>query len=250
MYKVVLVDDEQIILQGLQKVVPWERYGCRVKATANDGLEGARVIRETQPDLLITDIRMPNCDGLTMLAGLMSEMPRLQVSVLTAFRDFDYAQQAIHLGVSRYLLKPSRIEEIEEAVRTMVEALKRLPPRAPEAEEADAVEASSAAGSFIVKAALSYIDQNYMNKISLMDVAESVFVSQWHLSKLLNRFTGNSFFDILGQTRVNKAKELLSDPALKVHEIAEKVGFSDVAHFSKIFKKIEGRSPVAYRSRL
>ncbi|MGJ4849071.1 response regulator [Bacillota bacterium Meth-B3] len=243
MYKVVLVDDEQIILQGLQKVMPWAKYGCEVVATAADGLEGARVIREVKPHMLLTDIRMPNCDGLNMLAALKSECPRMQISVLTAFREFDYAQQAIQLGVTRYLLKPSRIEEIEEAVRAMAQALgEQAEPTG------DALGEQNAAGSFIVKAALAYIEQHHMDRISLMDVADNVFVSQWHLSKLLNRYTGKSFFELLGQARVNRACELLQDPSLKVHEVAEMVGFADVAHFSKIFKKVQGQSPVRYRA--
>lgn len=244
MYSVVLIDDEQIILQGLQKVVAWEAYGCRVVATAADGIEGALVIREHKPDIVLTDIRMPNQDGLSMLAGLKSEFPNMQVSVLTAFRDFDYAQQAIRLGVTRFLLKPSRIEEIEEAIRAMTGALKEAAP------EAEPTADASAAGSFVVKSALSFIEQNHMNKISLIDVADHVFVSQWHLSKLLNRFTGKSFFDLLGQARVGRACELLADPSLKIHEIAEMVGYADVAHFSKNFKKIKGKSPVKYRAEL
>ena len=102
MYRVVLVDDEQIILQGLQKVFPWAEFGCEVVGTASDGLEGIALMRGTRPHILLTDIRMPNMDGLTMIAALKTEFPDLQISVLTAFRDFDYAQSAIRLGAVSY----------------------------------------------------------------------------------------------------------------------------------------------------
>ena len=99
MYKVVLVDDEHLILEGLRRVVPWEKMGCCVTGTASDGMSGMQLIRKTAPDIVFTDIRMPNMDGLTMLAALKSEYPHMQVTVLTAYRDFAYAQQAIRLGV-------------------------------------------------------------------------------------------------------------------------------------------------------
>ncbi len=105
---VVLIDDEAIITQGLQKVVDWAAYRCRVAAVAQDAVTGAEVIRQHRPDILFTDIKMPGEDGLTMLAGLKGEFPRMQIAVLTGYRDFEYAQRAIRLGVARFLLKPSR----------------------------------------------------------------------------------------------------------------------------------------------
>ncbi len=241
MYRVVLVDDEHMIVTGLERAVPWSKFDCQVVGTAYDGLQGLQVIRDQKPDMVVTDIRMPNCDGLSMVAALKSEFPRLQIAVLTAFRDFDYAQQAIRLGVCRYLLKPSRMDEIEEAIGCMTGNLKNLPEELPETPE----EASS--GGFVVNTALQYIAANYAQHISLLDVADHVFVSQWHLSKLLNRHTGKSFLDIVNEQRVKQAKELLKNPALKVRDVAEQVGFADVAHFSKIFKKYTGVSPVAFR---
>ena len=116
MYRVVIIDDEQIIVEGLRRVVDWAAYGCQVVADAGDARSGAQCIREWKPDILFTDIKMPGEDGLTMLAGLKAEFSRMQVTVLTGYRDFDYAQRALHLGVSRFLLKPSHMEELEEAI--------------------------------------------------------------------------------------------------------------------------------------
>ena len=244
MYRVVLIDDEQLILEGLSKVVKWGEHGCQVVGTARDGREGLEVIRNERPDLVFTDIRMPNMDGLTMLAALRSEFPQLQVSVLTAYRDFDYAQQAINLGVCRYLLKPSKMDELNEAIRTMTSRLAERP------EEPAADPEPGEAGSFIVRAALDYMRQHCTERISLSDVADSVYVSQWHLSKLINRHTGQSFLDLLGSMRIERAKVLLADPAMRVHAVSEQVGYNDVAHFSKSFKKITGMTPVEYRTSL
>ena len=134
MYRVVLVDDEPLIVEGLRRVVRWEDFGCEVAGTAEDAVQGAELIRTLRPDILFTDIRMPGDDGLTMLAGLRSEFPAMQVAVLTGYREFSYAQEAIRLGVARFLLKPSKMGEINEALKAVTERLDKTAP-AEEAEE-------------------------------------------------------------------------------------------------------------------
>ena len=243
MYRVVLVDDEALILRGLSTVIPWAEMGCEVVGTATNGRAGLELIRKLKPDILFTDIRMPNMDGLTMLAALGSEFPRMQTAVLTAYRDFDYARQAITLGVCRYLLKPSNLNELKETLRFMVSRLDLLP-----AAEAEVPDDASEAGNFIVNAALDYMRENCMQQhLSLSAVADHVYVSQWHLSKLLNRETGKSFFDLLGSMRIEKSKALLRTPGMNIQDVAEQTGYTDVAHFSRTFKKLTGQTPGEYR---
>lgn len=274
MYKVVIIDDEPIIVEGLGKSVDWNQFGCVVAGMAGSGEEGLRLIREVRPDIIFTDIRMPCMDGLTMIAAIRSEFPGTQIAILTGYRDFDYAQRAIRLGVTRFLLKPSKMNEIREALSVMTERLKERgekgtdspeewgserkgeAPQEPVEEEdekdrtAKEEGAENAAGSFLVKNAVSYIEEHCSDKLKLSDVADQVYVSQWHLSKLLNRYLGQNFSEILNGIRIEKAKEMLKDPALRIGDIAEKVGFSDMAHFSRVFKKVVGISANEYRNRL
>ena len=248
MYRVILVDDERIILNGLARAVPWQQRGCEVAGTASNGAEGLALVRKLRPDILLTDIRMPNMDGLSMIAALRSEFPRLQIAVLTAFRDFEYAQKALNLGVCRYLLKPSRMDELFEAMRTMTARLEALPPLPGGIEpDEDPAAAGSSAGNYIVQRALEYMQAHCAEHLSLGDVAGHVYVSPWHLSKLLNRYANQSFFDLLGGMRVDRAKALLADSGLRIHAVAEQVGYSDVAHFSKSFKRFTGMTPGEYR---
>ena len=246
MYRVVLVDDERIILEGLSRVVPWGKLGCEVCGTAGNGQEGLELVRAVRPDILMTDIRMPNMDGLRMVAALRSEFPQLQITVLTAFRDFEYAQTALNLGVCRYLLKPSKMDELDEAIRQMLKQLEALPPMET-SEPPREDEAAGKAGNYIVSQALDYMREHCAERLSLGDVADHVYVSQWHLSELINRHANQSFFDILGRMRVEKAKALLANPGLRVHEVAEQTGYADVGHFSKSFKRIVGMTPGEYR---
>ena len=266
MYKVIIVDDEPVIVRGLSKTVDWKKWNCEVVGAAESGQEGMRLIAQVQPDILFSDISMPGLDGLSMIAAMRSEYSGMQITILTGFRDFDYAQQAIRLGVTRFLLKPSKMEEIEEAIQEMTKRLEggragqhsekgEADAEEPEKNGADFGESRNvgeedSAGNFIVKNALSYIEENCTEKLKLADVAEKTYVSQWHLSKLLNRYTGKSFSELLNHVRIEKAKELLAEPALRIGDVAEQVGFQDVAHFSRVFKKQEGISANEYRNRL
>ena len=200
-------------------------------------------IRENSPDIVFTDISMPGLDGLKMIAALKSEFPQMQISILTGYRDFDYCQEALRLGVCRFLLKPSKLEEIEEALKVMADILKKnnVEPKEESSEE-------NSAGCFIVKNALAYMEENYAQKLTLGLVAEKTYVSQWHLSKLLNKHEGRNFSEILNQIRVEHAKELLKELSLRIVDISEMVGFTDVAHFSRVFKKLEGLYANEYRN--
>ena len=243
MYRVLLIDDENIIVEGLRRVVKWEKYGCQVVGTANDAQSGAEAIRTLKPHILFTDIRMPDQDGLTMLAGIRSEFPDMRVAVLTGYRDFSYAQQAIRLGVTRFLLKPSKMDEINEALTAMTTQLR-------ESGTEEGKPELNPAGSFLIHQAITYMEENYQKKLTLQDVADHCYVSQWHLSKLLNSHANKSFYDILNSIRIDAAKKLLAESSLKIGDIVEMVGYSDAGHFSRTFKKLEGISANEYRNSL
>ena len=247
MYKVVIIDDEPIIVEGLSKVIKWDKYNCQIIGTASDGREGLKLINEVKPDIIFSDIAMPGMDGLKMIAAIRVEQPDTFVAILTGYRDFDYAQTAIRLGVSRFLLKPSNLNELEEAVEYMVGELNKRQPEEETSEEN--LKDDGTAGSFIVKNAIEYMEENFSEKFTLTDLADKMYVSQWHLSKLLNKHTKKSFNELLNDIRIKNAKQLLSDPSLRVGDVAEKVGFIDIAHFSRVFKKCTGMSANEYRNK-
>ena len=244
MYKVLIVDDEPVIVEGLHRIVDWEKYNCVVVGTASSGKEGLEMTEKYQPDILFTDIRMPGMDGLTMIAALRSEHRNMQIVILTGYRDFEYARTALNLGVFRYLVKPSKMKELDEAMESLTERLDKLG----RSKEQEALEDTENANNFVVKQALSYIEQHYKEKLQLTDVAEKVYVSHWHLSKLLNS-TGKSFSDLLNEVRIENAKKLMEDSSLHIADISERVGFADTAHFSRVFKKYTGMSAGEYRNK-
>lgn len=243
LFKVVIIDDEPIIVEGLSKVIKWDKYGCQLVGTAFDGNEGMELIEEKNPDIVFSDIAMPGMQGLQMIAGLRVEHKDMMITILTGYRDFDFAQMAIKLGVCRFLLKPSNLAELEEAVQYMVDTLKSKENQehaslnTEEISEAEE-ENHGTAGSFLVKNALEYLEEHYAERLTLGELAEKMYVSQWHLSKLLNRHTKKNFNELLNETRICEAKKLLKDPSLRVGDVADMVGFLILPTFLVYLKNI------------
>lgn len=106
MLNVFLVEDESIIRETLRDTVPWSQCGYTFVGEAGDGEMALPLIRKTKPDVLITDIRMPFMDGLSLSRLVLQEFPKMKIIIISGFDDFEYARQAISVGVERYLLKP------------------------------------------------------------------------------------------------------------------------------------------------
>ncbi|UJF31688.1 response regulator [Paenibacillus hexagrammi] len=111
-----VIDDVKSVVEGISKVIPWTDHGIDVVGTALDGEEGLRLVRETQPDVILTDIRMPNLDGLEMLEKLRDENYVGKVIFFTGYNDFEYAKQAIRLGAFDYIMKPHSADQILQVV--------------------------------------------------------------------------------------------------------------------------------------
>ena len=106
MLKVFLVEDETVIREGLRDNIEWEEFGYKFVGEAADGEMALPLIRKTKPDVLITDIKMPFMDGLSLSKIVSSELPDTKIIIISGYDDFEYARQAIELGVEQYLLKP------------------------------------------------------------------------------------------------------------------------------------------------
>lgn len=270
MVKVMIIDDEEIIREGLKKTIDWEEMGCEIAGEAEDGESGYRAVLSIKPDLIFTDIRMPGLDGLAMIARLKEMKWPCKVIILTGFRDFEYAQEAVKHGAFRFLLKPVRTEDLTLAISEAVKEIRsakskdaifnNLEKRVKEyygieqAEEESTSdrekneETSSGSPTYLVGKALTYMKEKYAGNLSLKTVADEIYVSTWYLSKLLKKETGDNFINILNRIRVENAKKLLSDPQYKIYEIANIVGFTDVPYFTKTFKKVTGQTPMEYKN--
>ena len=117
-FHLMIVDDETTIRKGLTQVVNWEAIDCIIQDTASDGLEAIEKLKENPVDIIITDIRMPESDGLDLAKYVMEHYPEIKVIILTGYADFEYAKTAIKYNVSDFLLKPISIEQVVASVQS------------------------------------------------------------------------------------------------------------------------------------
>lgn len=124
MFQVVIIDDEPIIRKGIRNVIHWQEFGCEVGGEADDGQSGRELIEKIHPDIIITDIKMPEVDGLMMIGRVREIVPDSKIIILTGYRNFDYARTAVKLGAFDYLMKPTKIDELSAVIRRAVEELR------------------------------------------------------------------------------------------------------------------------------
>lgn len=123
-FKMLIVDDEPIICRGLQQTIPWDEYMVEVVDLAYDGAEAIQKIQEHGDiDLVLTDVRMPNVDGLRLAAFLAENYSDIRMIIISGYDDFKYAQQAIQLGVKDYLLKPVEVDELLQVITKITSTL-------------------------------------------------------------------------------------------------------------------------------
>lgn len=113
MYKTLLVDDEVSILNGMAAGIPWEKWGYQVVGMAKDGLDAVEMIEAFYPDVVVSDIRMPNMDGIELMKYLNNNHPEIKIIILSGYSDVEYLNTAIKNGVAEYLFKPTDIDEFE-----------------------------------------------------------------------------------------------------------------------------------------
>jgi two-component system, response regulator YesN len=123
-YKVLLADDEKIIVDGISSVIDWGSLDTELVATARNGIDAYEKISELQPDIVISDIRMPGMDGLTLVSKVHKEFPAIRFILLSGFSEFEYAQKAMQYGVKNYLLKPCNEGQITDALAEILSELR------------------------------------------------------------------------------------------------------------------------------
>lgn len=114
LYRIILVDDEEEVRKGIIRKIDWSHLGFEVVGDAENGAEALEKIEQLEPEVVMTDIRMPFMDGLTLTERIRQKYPSMKVLIFSGFDDFEYAQQAIKLNVTEYILKPVNVEELSE----------------------------------------------------------------------------------------------------------------------------------------
>lgn len=125
MLKVVIADDEARVCSLIRMLIDWDTIGLELAGVASNGIEALELVEKCRPDILITDIRMPGCNGLELIQQAKAAAPQLEVIIISGYAHFEYAQSAIRFGVSDYLLKPINQQQLDSTLKKMAERCRK-----------------------------------------------------------------------------------------------------------------------------
>jgi response regulator len=241
--KIMIVDDEPKIRRGMKTLLE-EQDGFEVIGIYDNAMSSLSDMDEKQPNVLITDIKMPEYSGLDLIEKIREKDKNLYIIILSGYGSFKYAQRAIRSGVYRYLTKPTNPRELISVLREIELKIEGINRTVSKSEENESVEV----GNLLIRKALDYIELHYAEKIGLKTLSDALYISPNYFSDLFRRHMKVKFSDFLIEYRLKKACILLKKPEYKVSEIAEMVGFRDSTYFSTVFKKTYNLTPLEYKN--
>lgn len=215
--KVFLVEDEMVIRRGIKNSIDWEKEGYIFCGEASDGELAYPMIIKEKPDILITDIRMPFMDGLELCKLVKKELPNIKILILSGYDEFDYAKEAIRLGVTEYLLKPISSGKLLEALNGVSESIRR------EKEDKDLVRKyMEEMRENTEHEKQKFFEQMIAGNLSMADALETGKKYEMSLSAgmynlLLFRFT-------LGEEN-RKSRELLGEAEYAIEKLTERLEY-------------------------
>ncbi|UJF34662.1 response regulator transcription factor [Paenibacillus hexagrammi] len=248
---IMVVDDEPLTRKGLTKTLETWSAGRYQILAADSGAEALDILRESTVHLLITDIRMPEMNGLHLVEKLNDTGHKPVVIIISGHPDFDYAQTAIQLGVVNYLLKPLNKKKLIDAVEKalQIEGERERVGTMEKLVDTKLLDAKTDHPNVAapVSEAIRYVEEHIGEAFGLREVAEHIHLNPSYLSTLFKEQMELTFSEYVTRSRLQKAKELLLNSKLPIAEIAEAVGYQTAKYFITLFKEYEGKSPAQYR---
>lgn len=239
MYNLLIVEDEALERRALNIIIKRNLDMVDVVGEAKNGFEAIELAKKFRPDIILMDIEMPELNGLSAQKEIISFLPNVKTIILTAYDSFDFARNAIRLGVFDYILKPVQPNVLTKVI---TEALSNLLINNTEINENGNINES------LIKEALRYIKENFNQNINLETVASYVHLNPQYFSRYFKNKTGTNFIEYLALLRINKAKDMLINTNKSITEICLSVGYVDSSYFSKVFIKHVGITPFKFRT--
>jgi YesN/AraC family two-component response regulator len=242
MYSVLIVDDETYAIEGIKKCIDWKLFGINDIYTAYSMRAAKEIIRENRVDIVLSDIEMPQGSGIDLLMWLSENSPSTISVFLTCHSDFNYAKQAIHLGVLDYLLKPISGDVLGSVLNKALNRLKK-----------ERVSNEDYQKDYLkdtrVEKIKSYIKQNIAHELSRDDIALHFHLNCDYLTRLFKQYTGKCISEYLIEERVKLAKDMLINTDMPVSRVANEIGYTNFSYFSMLFKKHVNMNPLAFRKK-
>ncbi len=266
-FKLLAVDDEEYALEGILRTIDWTSLGI-TDVYGADCVESAKIImKHHAPDIIICDIEMAEENGIDFLGWLRDGGYKCRLLFLTAHARFDYAKEAISLGVFDYFLKPVEHGVLKEGVaRALCDLQEELSLHDKLSEYEDLLKEWESLGNVkksikktdiipvqdinepdLIKSVKRYIDENIGAELTRDSIAEAVSVNASYLSRVFHKTTGEKLSAYIFNARIKMAMDLLEKTDYKISYIASQVGYGNDSYFIKVFRNMADMTPYEYR---
>ncbi len=236
MLRIVLVDDDRLFIHGVRQHIDWAALGLEVAGIAYNGLDALSLCRQEQPDILLTDVRMPGLDGISGAVLVHEAVPHCHLIFMSAYAEAPDYRKAIQLRALDFLEKPIDMEELTNALR-----------HAAAQHQGPSTALSGNQPSRIIRDVMHILQSRYMENLTVESLAQAVYFTPNYLSTLFRKEVGQTISQYLTQCRMESAALMLGQTNMTVAEVSEAVGYHDVRHFSKVFQRHHGMNPSKFR---
>ena len=250
MYRLLLVDDEKQITEGLKYFLPWERYQISEIRTANTYEQALEVGYHFKPHIAMIDVCIGRDFGYDLQSELCRNLPALNTIMISGYDEFSYVREAMRRRAVDYLLKPINRAELEKVLKDIVvnKLHGSLAGGSEDSAQFDEIlRMDTWELSKLICKILKIVQEEYGKNLNLSVLSDRLEVSGGYLGKLFSKETGMKFSQYLMMYRMNVAKELLLGTDYKVSYIANKVGYSNLNYFYMHFQACYQRSPLEFR---
>lgn len=238
-YKLLIVDDESLSRTTLCNCFSWEQVGFELVGQASNGQTALDFLKKNTVHVLLCDIYMPILNGIELVKILNTwDNPPITI-FFSGYRDFEYARQAITLGVRSYILKPIKYDDLLQTFTTIKLELDKkhnITQEPLSAYEQD---------NFVVN--VHHYVNNNLRTANLKDLSSQLYMNSCYVSQLYKQKTNQNFSDYLLKVRMKKAADLLKTTQEKIYTISAMVGYNNAKNFARAFLAFYGKTPTEYR---
>lgn len=252
MYSIYLVDDEPFVIESLKKIIEKMTTDFKVVGWSYAVARALDQVKKCEPDLLITDIKMPGASGLELIEEIGRIGLKTTTIVVSGFDDFQYVRQAFLLGAEDYVLKPvvpAKFVSLLGGIKVKLDNRGEEQTLTSKAHEYTTHFENLSEHERLVASVCEYLDQNISGENSINNICSRFSISQPVLSKLFKKYLHSTYNEYLTTIRIERAKFLLKNRQdMLISTIADQTGYANQYYFSNVFKQAVGVSPSEFRN--
>lgn len=244
-YRIIVVEDEAPIRRNLCTKIESSTSRFEISGIFKNGKQALDTIREEQPHVVLTDIKMPLMGGLELTRKIHSHFPEILIAIISGYNDFEYAREAMKYQVTDYLSKPVDIDELRQLLHELEIRLDKTNPDLNRNAE-DLLKSRNDLS--IVEDICRYLSIHFTEIISIKDITLHFNCPQEYICRIFKKEKNVSLQHYLIEMKIREAKKILRTyDELDIQSVGELVGYPDPYYFSRIFKKYTSLSPMSYR---